>query len=133
MGEGKTLSADDEEELCLHFIHAVHETTGISSQSSHTRRQLQKGSEWDEWLEAEHKQLDDMADCDMYDDPVLRSSLPKGAVILNPVWSYRTKRCGRKKACNCCNAGSLKKYGVDAAKHFAACISQTGMKLLTSI
>ncbi len=60
MGEGKTLTPDDEEELWLYFIHAVHETTGISSQSSHTRRQLQKEPEWDEWLKAEHKQLDDM-------------------------------------------------------------------------
>ncbi len=84
-------------------------------------------------MESEHKQLEDMKACERYGDPVLRNSLPKGAIILNPVWSYKTKHCGTKKVCNCCNGGPLKKYGVETDKHFAACISQTGMKLFTSI
>ncbi len=45
----------------------------------------------------------------------------------------KIKHCGKKKARNCCNGRPLKKYGVDAACHFAACITQTGMKLFTAI
>ncbi len=81
MGEDKQLSEDDEEELWGHFIRAVHETTGISHSSQNTRKQLQRNSEWKEWLAAEHKQLNGMHAMEMHVTPVERSSLPKGSII----------------------------------------------------
>ncbi len=77
LGEGKSLSEEHEGNLWSHFVQALHESTGIRINSSHTRKHLQKSPDLREWLEAEHKQWHDMADCQMYADPVLRNSCQK--------------------------------------------------------
>eukprot|EP00957_Ditylum_brightwellii_P152604 11615792-Ditylum_brightwellii.AAC.1 len=52
---------------------------GIGQKSHVTRSKLKKEEDWDEWLAAEKKQLDEMHKYQMYGDPI-RS--PKKAAIL---------------------------------------------------
>ncbi len=58
----------------------------------------------------------------MYAAPVERSALPKGTIILNPVWFYGVTNSGKKKEEI---DGPLKEYEAEAAKHFAACSQQS--------
>eukprot|EP00957_Ditylum_brightwellii_P183967 14013450-Ditylum_brightwellii.AAC.1 len=71
-----------------------------------------------------------MEDLNMYDTPAYA---PKGAKILQPMWTYMIKHNDRKKARNCCNGSVLKGKGVDYAPTYSSCASQVGMKLFTTI
>jgi hypothetical protein len=68
-----------------------------------------------------------MDDAKMFGPPIVR---PSGAVVFRIVWSYTVKRDGRKKDRMCCDGSVLRQKGLKYAQRcYAACISQTGMKI----
>ena len=68
-----------------------HGAKGTGKGSQFTRRQLLNRSDWEGdngWKASECKQLDDMELDNMYGPPVFP---PKGATILQTIWSYIEK------------------------------------------
>ena len=81
---------------------------GIGNGSQFTLRQLLWQPDWDAsdgWRSAEHKQLDAMEIDKIFGLP---THPPKGATILQTIWSY-IKKPNKKKAQNCCNGKQLKR------------------------
>jgi hypothetical protein len=75
------------------------------STSQFTRRQLMAQEDFQEWLQAEFKQLDRHKEDGMFGDPCPRPSL---AIILRSIWSYVLKWNGEKKARHCCDGRPLR-------------------------
>jgi hypothetical protein len=75
------------------------------STSQFTRRQLMAQEDFQEWLQAEFKQLDRHKEDGMFGDPCPRPSL---AIILRSIWSYVLKWNGKKKARHCCDGRPLR-------------------------
>ena len=96
-------------------------------------------SDWegkDGWKESEWKQLDEMNMDNMYGPPVFP---PKGATILQTIWTYLEKP-DKKKSRNCCNGKQLKrqKRGIQRSplpyyQSYAACASQVEMRVFITI
>eukprot|EP00957_Ditylum_brightwellii_P089055 6781787-Ditylum_brightwellii.AAC.2 len=102
-----------------------------TGQKSHaTRCKLKNKANWEEWLETEKKQLDEMDKCNIYGEPIIP---PKNATILRLIWTYVVKHDGCKKAHNWCNGSMLKRKGNDYANTYSACASQVGMHLFIAI
>jgi hypothetical protein len=127
--EGEPIDEDDLDDI----VRAITPNESTSKSSQFTRRRLQKGPDWEEWKRSEFKQLDAMHEDGMFAKPILRKDAPIDAKILYQVWSYVVKHDGRKKSRNTCDGRKLKRTGLAAAKHYAACVSQQGIKMFLAI
>ena len=56
-----------------------------------THRKLKKLDNWDGWLQAEQKQLDQFHDLEIFGDP---TPLPHKAILLRPHWNYVIQKSG---------------------------------------
>jgi hypothetical protein len=97
------------------------------STSQFTRKQLMAQPDFDEWLQAEFKQLDRHEADGMFGDPCPR---PYFAVVLRSIWSYMLKWNGKRKARHCCDGRPLRDERFRRLESvYTACISQVGMKI----
>ena len=62
----------------------------------------------------------------MFEPPVPR---PPGANVLNLLWTYLIKPCGRKKARCVCNGAPNRKGSVTLANTYAACLEQPAQRI----
>jgi hypothetical protein len=109
------------------------EDEGINkvSTSQFTRRQLMAQGDFQEWLQAEFKQLDRHEEDGMFGDPCPRPAL---AIILRSIWSYVLKWNGEKKARHCCDGRPLRDDKFRRIESvYTACISQVGMKIFMAL
>ena len=127
--EGESIKNEDIPTL-EDVVRSISNPSGLAKNGKATRFKLKKTSEWAEWLKSEKKQLDEMEKCKMYGEPIPR---PKEGTFLRQIWTYVVKNNGTKKARNCCNGSKLKGKGVKYAKHYAASVSQQGMKLFVAL
>ena len=67
-----------------------------------TRRELKQLSTWRDWEYGERKQLNQFLDLQMYGEPIVRPT-DRNAIILRPHWQYHVKRCGTRRARQCCD------------------------------
>ena len=105
-------------------------TTEEQALGGFTRRKLKRLSNWNEWLQAEAKQLDSMAKQDMYGPPV---HPPPGAIILRQHWNYSIKSDGTRKARNCCDGSPRAAPELNLANTYSSCIEQPIMRLFFAI
>ena len=97
-----------------------------------TRRILQKQQDWEEWKASEKIQLDLYEQQGMFGEP---GPLPTNGEynVLPMIWSYLVKTCGRKKARCVANGAPHLKGSVTLANTYAACLEQTGARILWSL
>ena len=91
-----------------------------------TRRILQQVEDWADWLKSEALQLALYDQQIMFEPPVPR---PPGANVLNLLWTYLIKPCGRKKARCVCNGAPNLKGSVTLANTYAACLEQPAQRI----
>ena len=95
-----------------------------------TRRYLQQQVDWMDWFKSEHKQLDQYEQQQTFGPP---QPYPKGANLLNLLWTYLIKDDGRKKARCVCN-GSPKMGGtVTLGETYAASLDQTAARIFWAV
>jgi hypothetical protein len=125
MAEGIRMPPDEDQLEDL--VYNITVSDGMVPGSKWTRRQLKRLACWAAWLAADKEQLDGMALAKMFGKPEPR---PTGAIVLRSVWQYSVKHDGRKKARTCCDGSFLRSKILKYAEQcYAACISQTGMKI----
>jgi hypothetical protein len=105
-------------------------TTEEQALGGFTRRKLKRLPNWNEWLQAESKQLDSMAKQEMYGPPV---HPPPGAIILRQHWNYSIKSDGTRKARNCCDGSPRAAPELNLANTYSSCIEQPIMRLFFAI
>eukprot|EP00957_Ditylum_brightwellii_P028455 2148554-Ditylum_brightwellii.AAC.1 len=74
-----------------------------------TQSKLKNEVDRGEWVAAEKAHLDSMEELHVYRKPIYA---PKGANMLQPVWTYLIKHDGHKKARHGCNGSILKGKGI---------------------
>ena len=95
-----------------------------------TRRYLQQQQDWLDWFKSEHKQLEQYEQQNTFGPP---QPYPKGANLLNLLWTYLIKDDGRKKARCVCN-GSARMHGtVTLGETYAASLDQTGSRIFWAV
>ncbi|KAI2501346.1 retrotransposon [Fragilaria crotonensis] len=105
-------------------------TTEEQALGGFTRRKLKRLSNWNDWLQAESKQLDSMAKQEMYGSPV---HPPPGAIILRQHWNYSIKSDGTRKARNCCDGSPRAAPELKLANTYSSCIEQPIMRLFFAL
>ena len=112
----------------LHQIiaHKLDSTELTKRRTKLSRRKLQQCSDWNDWLQSEHKQLDQYHDQNTFGQPQF---LPKGANVLNLLWTYLIKDDGRKKARCVCNGSKKMRGSVTLAETYAAALEQNGARI----
>jgi hypothetical protein len=105
-------------------------TAAEQSLGSFTRRKLKRLDNWDDWLQAEAKQLDSMAKQEMYGSPV---HPPAGAIILRQHWNYSIKSDGIRKARNCCDGSPRSAPELKLANTYSSCIEQPCLRLFFAL
>ena len=98
----------------------------VKSQRKLSRRILKQRDDWDDWQQSEWKQLDQYKDQDMFGDP---EPMPRGVNLLNLLWCYLIKDCGRKKARCVCNGSKNMRGTVTLAETYAASLDQTASRI----
>ena len=118
-------------------VNAAKATKDFTSKSSQfTRSALKKLDEWEEWKDAEWKQLDSMVTDNMFGSPISRSDLNRDTQydIMRVVWSYLVKLHTQKKKARVCGDGRpLRPAKKCLQKTYAACASMTGIRLMLAI
>ena len=95
-----------------------------------TRRYLQQQEDWLDWWKSEHKQLEQYQEQNTFSKP---QPYPKGANLLNLLWTYLIKDDGRKKARCVCN-GSPKMGGtVTLGETYATSLDQTAARIFWAV
>ncbi len=94
-----------------------------------TRRYLIEQPDWNDWRLSEHKQLQQYDDQKTFGPP---QPYPKGANLLNLLWTYMIKDDGRKKARCVCN-GSPSMGTVTLGETYAASLDQSGSRIFWAV
>jgi deoxyuridine 5'-triphosphate nucleotidohydrolase len=108
------------------IVHKVESTDLAKKRGKLSRRILMECSDWEDWEKSEHKQLDQYDAQNTFGPP---QSLPKGANVLNLLWTYLIKDDGRKKARCVCNGSKKMRGSVTLAETYAAALEQTGSRI----
>jgi hypothetical protein len=112
-------------------ISSCEQMIGKVSTSQFTRRQLKTRDDFDQWLDAEFKQLDRHEADGMFGEPCPRPYL---AIVLRSIWNYMIKWDGTRKARHCCDGRPLRDDRFRRLESiYTACISQVGMKIFISL
>ena len=114
------------EELHDLIAHNIDSTELTKRRTKLSRRKLKECSDWDDWFKSEHKQLDQYHAQNTFGPP---QDLPKGANVLNLLWTYLIKDDGRKKARCVCNGSKHMRGSVTLAETYAAALEQNGSRL----
>jgi hypothetical protein len=72
-----------------------HPSIQKTSTTQFTRRQLKLRDDFNEWLEAEYRQLDTHESDGMFGEPCPR---PRNAIVLRSIWTYILKKDGNQKS-----------------------------------
>ena len=118
---------NDLRNIIAHKIDFNIDSTDLAKQRGKlSRKKLQQCSDWKDWEESERKQLDQYHEQDTFGNP---ETLPSNSNVLNLLWTYLIKDCGRKNARCICN-GSKKMWGsVTLAETYAAALEQTRSRI----
>ena len=109
---------------------AIRTATNVKKPKKLTRRWLKQQLDWDDWWKSEHKQLDQYENQKTFSKP---QPYPKGANILNLLWTYLVKDNGTKKARCVCN-GSPKMGGtVTLGETYAASLDQCASRIFWAV
>ena len=95
-----------------------------------TRRYLQQQQDWLDWFKSEHKQLEQYEQQNTFGPP---QPYPKGANLLNLLWTYLIKDDGRKKARCVCNGFARMHGTVTLGETYAASLDQTGSRIFWAV
>ena len=96
-----------------------------------TRRKLKKLDNWDDWLQAERKQLDQFHDLEMFGDP---TPLPHKAILLRPHWNYVIRKSGERRSRNCCDGSKRAAPLLHAiASTYSSCVEQPIQRLFFAL
>jgi deoxyuridine 5'-triphosphate nucleotidohydrolase len=118
---------NDLRDIIAHKIDSKIDSTDLAKQRGKlSRKKLQQCSDWKDWEESERKQLDQYHDQDTFGDP---QTLPSNSNVLNLLWTYLIKDCGRKKARCVCNGSKKMRGSVTLAETYAAALEQTGSRI----
>lgn len=104
-------------------------TAAEQALGSFTRRKLKRLQNWDDWLQAEAKQLDSMAKQEMYGPPL---HPPAGAIILRQIETIPSNPMAPAKlitAAMACPIGTR----TQTRKHVSSCIEQPCMRLFFAL
>jgi Reverse transcriptase (RNA-dependent DNA polymerase) len=122
---------DDHAHLLLRSLNTTtHGTPDEQSLGSFTRRKLRRLPNWQQWEDAEFKQLDSMAKQEMYGAPVIA---PRDAIVLRQHWNYAIKGDGTRKARNCCDGSPRAAPQLKLANTYSSCIEQPCMRLFFAL
>ena len=108
-------------------VHAINST---KKRAKLTRKIFKQQQDWSEWLQSEHKQLNQYENQGMFGDP---TPIPKGANSLPFIWTYLIKECGTKKARGVCNGSPRMKGTVTLGEIYAASLDQTCTKIFWAL
>ena len=108
------------------IAHKVDSLELTKSRAKLSRRKLKECTDWDDWQQSEFKQLDQYHAQDTFGEP---TTLPRGANVLNLLWTYLIKDDGRKKARCVCNGSKNMRGSVTLAETYAAALEQTGSRI----
>ena len=108
----------------------VFETTEEQGLGGFTWCKLKRISNWNEWLQAELKQLDSLAKQGI-NGPLVHP--PTGAIILCQHWNYLIMSDGTRKARNCCDGSPRAAPELKLANTYLSCIEQPIMRLFFAI
>ena len=101
-----------------------------------TRNRLKDLDTWNQWQQAEFKQLDQFSQLEMFGDPQPRpvSTKKKPNFLLNPLWSYRVKPSGERRSRNCCD-GSPRAAPMlrTLTETYSSCIEVPIYRLFTAV
>ena len=122
---------DDHAHILLRSLNTTtHGTPDEQSLGSFTRRKLRRLPNWQQWEDAEFKQLDSMAKQEMYGAPVIA---PRDAIVLRQHWNYVIKGDGTRKARNCCDGSPRAAPQLKLANTYSSCIEQPCMRLFFAL
>lgn len=120
-------------ELMINAVRSKATTPEEQALGHFTRRKLKKLSTWAEWKAGESKQLDQMHALEMYGEPIDRP-LDRNAIILRPHWQYHIKRCGTRRARQCCNGSKQAAPILHAlAMTYSSCVEHPIQRLFFAI
>ena len=96
-----------------------------------TRRKLKQLNNWNEWLHAERKQLDQFHDLEMYGKPTPR---PPKSILLRPHWQYQVRKTGERRSRNCCDGSKRSAPLLHAiASTYSSCVEQPVQRLFFAL
>jgi len=96
-----------------------------------TRGKLMKQSDWSDWNESEHLQLDQYDKQFMFGDPV---PVDDASAIFHLVWTYAVKELDGRKKARCVCDGSSRSGQVRVLDHtYANCVDRTGSRIFYAI
>ena len=86
---------------------------------------------WKDWEAGERKQLNQFERLGMYGTPINR---PKNAIVLRPHWQYHIKRCGTRRARQCCDGSKRAAPMLHAlASTYSSCVEHPIQRLFFAI
>ena len=95
-----------------------------------TRRWLQQQLDWDDWKKSEHKQLNQYQEQGTFGPP---QPYPKGANLLNLLWTYLIKDDGTKKSRCVCNSSPKMSGTVTMGETYAAALEQCASRIFWAV
>ena len=122
---------DDMIRLVINAI-GCNTTTAAEEAMGHlTRRKLRKLDNWDEWLTAERKQLNQFHELDMYGQA---TKLPPKGILLRPHWQYVIRKTGERRSRNCCDGSKRAAPLLHAiASTYSSCVEQPIQRLFLAL
>ena len=123
-------------EYLVNSISSQFATDAENSLPKLTRQKLKQLDTWQQWQDAEFKQLDQFHQLGMFGPPQQRppSTNEKPNFLLNPMWSYRVKPSGERRSRNCCD-GSPRAAPIlhQLTETYSSCIEVPIYRLFTAI
>lgn len=107
-----------------------HGTDNEQAIGNFTQCKLIPLSNWKEWQANEFKQLDSMAEQEMYG---MLGPSPPGAIVLRQHWNYSFKVDGMRKARNCYDGSPHAAPQLKFANSYSSCIEQPCLRLFFAL
>ena len=108
---------------------AIKSVSNVRKPKKLTRRWLKEQLDWDDWRQSEFKQLNQYEHQNTFSEPM---PYPKGANLLNLLWTYLVKDDGTKKARCVCN-GSPSMGTVTLGETYAASLEQSAGRIFWAV
>ena len=107
-------------------VFKIQQQPNLNKTKGFRRYELKLRPDWQKWLDAEKKQLDQYTEQGMFSDPIL---IPEGSNVLSLLWVYLIKPGGKYKARCVCNGSKRMTGTVTLAETYAGSLDQTSSKI----
>ena len=99
-----------------------------------TRRKLKTLPNWQDWNDAEFRQLDRYAALEMYGTPQFLPSDDSKYALLRPQWQHHVKRCGTCRSRQCVDGSNRSQPLLHAlANSYSSCVYQPVQRLFFAL